>query len=120
MCSIFGDSRLYALNYETGTAYSKSVVGTTSDTSSIGDDTSETAGTYISKAVELGKGMPTAVGIAVGEKGMTGFVQKSTGEIIRIEAEPGTTIKSGAASWREKTGGGGTSEIETIYKHIGK
>lgn len=109
MCSVFGDSNLYSLYYETGTAYIKPTVGTT------GSGTTET----VNKSISLGKGMPTAVGVAIGET-MTGFVQKSTGEIVRVEAQPGLSVRSGAAAWREKTGGSGTSEIEMIYKHIVK
>ncbi|MEK7381631.1 MAG: hypothetical protein AAB075_11520, partial [Gemmatimonadota bacterium] len=105
ICSIFGDSTLYALYYETGTAYIKPVIGY--------------SGTTVLKSTSLGKGMPTAVGIAIGEK-TVGFVQKSTGEIVRIESQPGLSVKSGAAGWREKTGGGGTIELEEIYKHIVK
>lgn len=107
MCSIFGDSKLYALYYETGTAYIKPVVPQSSSDTEVAD------------SYDLGKGMPTAVGVAIGET-MTGFVQKSTGEIFRIEAQPGLSVKSGAAAWREKTGGSGTSEVEMIYKHIVK
>ena len=107
LCSIFGDSALYALYYETGTAYIKPALPVEGQT------------TTIAKSMDLGKGMPTAVGVAIGET-VSGFVQKSTGEIVRIEAQPGLGVRSGAASWREKTGGGGTSEIETIYKHIVK
>ena len=108
MCSIFGDSRLYALYYETGTAYINPVLPIDSSTS-----------VTVSKSMDLGKGMPTAVGVAIGET-VTGFVQKSTGEIVRIETEPGLDVRSGAASWKEKTGGGGTIELEEIYKHIVK
>jgi type IV pilus assembly protein PilY1 len=110
LCSVLGDSALYALYYETGTAYNKPVVGTTYDT---------VAGkTYVNKTYDLGQGMPTSVGVAIGET-VSGFVQKSTGEIVRVEAAPGLGVRSGTATWRESSGGG-TVEIETIYKHIVK
>jgi type IV pilus assembly protein PilY1 len=109
ICSVLGDSSLYALYYESGTAYNKNVVGTYTD-----------GGTeYISDSTSLGQGMPTSVGVAIGET-VSGFVQKSTGEIVRVETEPGLGVRSGAASWREKAGAGGAVEIETIYKHIVK
>ena len=109
ICSVFGDSNLYSLYYETGTAYTKSTVGTYTSGST----------EFVSKSLSLGKGMPTAVGVAVGEK-VVGYVQKSTGEIVRVETEPGFAVKSGPASWKEKAGGGGTIELEEIYKHIVK
>jgi len=105
MCSVFGDSLLYALYYETGTAYSQAVVGTTGDT--------------VDRTESLGEGMPTAVGVAIGEN-VVGYVQKSTGEIVRIETHPAFAVRSGPSSWKEKAGGGGTIEIEQIYRHIVK
>jgi type IV pilus assembly protein PilY1 len=109
-CSILGDSYLYALYYETGTAYIKPVLP--------GDGVQD-INTTVERAYSLGVGMPTSVGVAIGET-VSGFVQKSTGEIVRIETAPGLGVRSGAAAWREKSGSGGTVEIETIYKHIVK
>ena len=109
ICAMLGTSKLYALYYETGTAYSKSVVGET------GSGTSET----VSRSTDLGKGMPTTVGVAVGKK-TKGYIQTSTGTIVEIETEPAISVKSGPAGWREKTGGGGTIDIEEIYRHIVK
>jgi type IV pilus assembly protein PilY1 len=109
VCGFQGDSSIYALYYETGTAYMKPVIGTT------GSGASET----ILKTKSLGKGMPTTVGIAVGKK-TKGYVQTSTGTIVEVETQPPLAVRSGAAGWREKTGGGGSVEIEEIYKHIVK
>jgi len=109
VCSVLGDSNLYALYYETGTAYNKPVVGTYTQ-----------GGTeFVKRSESLGQGLPTSVGVAIGET-VSGFVQKSTGEIIRIETAPGLGVRSGTASWREKAGTGGTVGIESIYKHIVK
>ncbi len=105
ICAMLGDSSIYALYYETGTAYSKPVLGTSGDT--------------VLRSKSLGKGMPTTVGVAIGKK-TKGYVQTSTGTIVEIEADPASPVRSGPASWREKSGGGGTSEIEEIYKHIVK
>ena len=109
ICGFQGDSSIYALYYETGTAYIKPVIGTT------GSGATET----VLKTKTLGKGMPTTVGIAVGKK-TKGYVQTSTGTIVEVEAAPPLAIRSGAAGWREKTGGGGSVDIEEIYKHIVK
>ena len=71
------------------------------------------------RSTDLGKGMPTTVGVAVGKK-TKGFIQTSTGTIVEIETEPAISVKSGPAGWREKSGGGGTIEIEEVYRHIVK
>lgn len=113
VCSVFGSSSLYALYYETGTAYNKPVFEGEDDQ---GNDINAEE---IQKKLDLGAGMPTAVGVAVGDT-VTGFVQKSTGEIVRVKAAPGLGVKSGMSSWREKTRSGGTVEIEETYKHIVK
>lgn len=108
ICAMLGDSFLYALYYETGTAYNKSVIGT------------ETIGgtDYNKKSTLLGKGMPTTIGVAIGKK-TKGFIQTSTGTILEIE-DQGPSPRSEPAGWREKSNGGGTIEIEEIYKHIVK
>jgi len=111
ICSIFGNSYLYAVYYETGTASSTPVVG--------GNEGKFTIGTmeYVRPRISLGAGMPTSVGIAIGET-VSGFVQKSTGEIIRIEATPVTKVRSSITGWRETTGNTGNAGVETIYEHI--
>lgn len=113
ICSIFGESNLYALYYETGTSYIRPVLP--------GDDAvfTESGKEYIAGKMGIGAGMPTSVGIAIGET-ISGFVQKSTGEIIRIETQPGLGVRSGASSWRETTNSSSGTGIETIYKHIVK
>lgn len=107
VCSIFGTSQLYSLYYETGTAYRKATIGVDA-----------TTGEILSKQ-DIGQGMPTSVGVAIGET-VSGFIQKSTGEIITVESEPAIKVKSGPSSWRVEPTGGGTTGIETIYKHIAK
>ncbi|MDF1580789.1 MAG: hypothetical protein P1P74_08440 [Desulfuromonadales bacterium] len=106
-CSIFGNSKLYAVYYETGTAFNRSVVGVDSTTGEI------------FRSIDIGEGMPTSVGVAIGET-VSGFIQKSTGEIITIESEPALKVKSGPSSWYGGAAGCGTTGIETIYKHIAK
>lgn len=109
ICKFQGDGNLYILHYETGTAYYKPTVGTS------GSGTSES----VLKSRYIGEGVPTGIGVLAGEK-LVGFVQASTGELIRIEIEGVAPPISEIKAWREKTGGAGTSEIETIYKHIVK
>ena len=107
-CSFQGNSSLYALYFETGTAYSQSVIGI------YGSGAGET----IKRSTDLGKGLPTTVGVAIG-KSTKGFVQTSTGAIVEVDTAPAFGVRSGPESWKEKVGSG-TSEIEEIYKHIVK
>jgi len=106
-CAFQGNSALYGLYFETGTAYVKPVLGTE------GTGASQT----INRKKSLGKGLPTTVGIAIG-KATKGFIQTSTGAIVEIDTEPGFGVRSGAEGWKEK--GGGTSGVEELYKHIVK
>jgi type IV pilus assembly protein PilY1 len=92
VCGFGGDSYLHALYFETGTAYSQSVVGTTPD------------GTKdkVLDRVGLGVGISSSLGIHVGrEHGARGFIQQSTGTINQIDLTPALSIKSGFVNWRE-------------------
>jgi type IV pilus assembly protein PilY1 len=89
ICSFGGAGKLYAVYYTTGTAYKKSVVGT--------------SGTTVMKSKDLGYGVPSGIGIHVGqEEGGTGYVQQSTGTIMEIDINPAFKVKGGTISWREK------------------
>ena len=122
VCSIFGGSDLYAINYDTGTAadegvfssydeFGQLIVDESGDTVDINED-------EIQKSIDIGVGMPTGPALSKGET-VTAFVQKGSGQIVRIKTEfEGGTSNSGAASWREKIKDGGTVEIEQIYKRI--
>jgi len=92
ICAFGGDSYLHALYFETGTAYSQSVVGTTPE---------GTKDKVLDK-VGLGVGISSSLGIHVGrEHGARGFIQQSTGTINQIDLAPALSIKSGFVNWRE-------------------
>jgi type IV pilus assembly protein PilY1 len=92
ICGFGGDSYLHALYFETGTAYYKSVVGTTPD---------GTKDKVLDK-ISLGVGISSSLGIHVGRKhGARGFIQQSTGTINQIDLTPALGIKSGFVNWRE-------------------
>ncbi|MDH3974803.1 MAG: PilC/PilY family type IV pilus protein [Deltaproteobacteria bacterium] len=107
LCSIFGEGTLYALDYLTGTATQAAALGT--------KDIDGNTKLHLSND-SLGKGMPTSVGLVRGRDGVSGFVQTSSGKIVRIDKLnlPGGT--SAVESWRQSTEGMGTIEIEEIYK----
>ncbi|MBI3606442.1 MAG: hypothetical protein HY207_00570 [Nitrospirae bacterium] len=104
ICALLGDSFVWALYYETGTAFYKPVIG---------DD-----GTHIDKRDTLGKGLPTTVGLAIGQE-TTGFVQTSTGTIVQVTTQ-NPDDRSRVINWMEGTGGGGTAQVQTIYRHLVK
>lgn len=89
ICGFGGDSYLYALYYETGTAYFKSVVGVNPDDS-------------IKDKIDLGAGLSSSLGIHIGrEHGARGFVQQSTGTVNQVDLQPAFNVKSGFVNWRE-------------------
>ena len=92
VCRTGGDGRLYAVYYETGTPYRDGVFGLTNPT----------AGTALSRSLDIGEGRPSSLAIHVGEeKGGKMYVQQSTGEIKEIEMKPPMSPKSGAVLWWE-------------------
>jgi type IV pilus assembly protein PilY1 len=98
-CGFGGDSYLYALYFETGTAYYKSVIGLTADA-----NTPPPAGEMkVRDKTGLGKGLASSLGVHVGrESGAKGFIQQSTGTVTEIDLEPALHVKSGFIQWREK------------------
>lgn len=95
VCVAGGESYLWALYYQTGTAFYQGILGTISKTYD-----GETMLFNIPK-ISLGEGLATSPNIHVGsEDGSTVFVQTSTGDIIRIEEDNPLATKSGKTSWR--------------------
>ncbi len=99
ICKSGGNSYLYALYYETGTAFSKAVIGTGGASVDIGGHQ------YfeLNKRITLGAGMPTSVVIHAGrEEGVKGMVQLGTGVVKEIDITPATSPQSKVIFWREK------------------
>jgi type IV pilus assembly protein PilY1 len=95
VCVAGGTSYLWALYYQTGTAFYQGILGTISKTYE-----GETMLLNIPK-ISLGEGLATSPNIHVGsENGSTVFVQTSTGDIIRIEEDNPLATKSGKTSWK--------------------
>ncbi len=95
-CEFGGYSYLWALYYETGTAFKDIVFD---------------EGTVVKEGVlclieryGLGRGLASSVGIHVGKQEggkAKGFVQLSTGVIVEIPIDPAFNIRSGLRYWRE-------------------
>jgi type IV pilus assembly protein PilY1 len=99
ICSSGGESYLYGVYYETGTAYYEPVFsqGTTTVTLSGKSET------QVIDRISLGAGKASSLGIHVGQgKEATGFVQQSTGNVLTEALNPALTVKSGLRSWQEK------------------
>ena len=101
VCGFSGNSYLYALYYQTGTAYSSSVIGTSSTS------TVSVAGKTLKENltnVAIGVGLPSQVAIHVGaETGGTTFTQMSTSSIFELSFTPAQAMKSGLLYWKEGT-----------------
>lgn len=88
-CALGGNSWFYALYFETGSAYSSSVIGTS-------------GGTVLKKSTSSSVGMASSIAIHSGrESGAKAFVQMSTGEATVISFTTAINIKSAIIAWRE-------------------
>ena len=93
ICQYGGDGRLYALYYETGTAYKRDVF-------SLG---APAAGTKLERSLDLGQGRPSGLAIHLGqEKGGKLYVQQSTGTIREMVMRTPFGLKSGTTLWYEE------------------
>ncbi|MFA6899692.1 MAG: PilC/PilY family type IV pilus protein [Desulfurivibrionaceae bacterium] len=96
VCGFGGNSSLYALYYESGTAYKHTIFR---------EGTESVSGlNTVRYKLSLGAGKASSVGIHVGKNAegkVTGFVQQSTGAIEQIELGPALNLRSGFISWQE-------------------
>jgi|GEM_PF-419147 len=98
VCSFGGNSYLYALYYETGTAFKREVFenGTTYE---------KLSGTlYARDRIDLGLGMASTPTIHVGrqrDNKAEVLINKSTGEIRGIEIDPAFKIRPGLRYWKD-------------------
>ncbi|MBW1793387.1 MAG: hypothetical protein JRJ38_03000 [Deltaproteobacteria bacterium] len=101
ICEFGGNSYLYGLYYETGTAYARAVFTGGTDTVQTDDGPKE----KVLDVIDLGEGMASSSGIHIGrqEGGKAGaFIQISTGEVVGLEIDPALKPRSGLKFWIEK------------------
>ncbi len=87
-CSYEGESNVYAVYYETGTAYKEYVFDEQEELSS---------GQFgvVARVKKLGTGLPSSIGAQITEGGTAkGFAQQSTGSILEIENIIPISLKS--------------------------
>ncbi len=90
VCGFGGNGRLFALFYETGTAFKNRVMG---------EEDQDT----ILDVIGLGEGLSSSFGVHIGkEKGGTLYGQMSTGVIEQIDITPAFTLKGTPIYWREE------------------
>ncbi|MEJ2723282.1 MAG: hypothetical protein P8175_01305, partial [Deltaproteobacteria bacterium] len=99
ICSCGGESYLYGLYFETGTAWYEPVFKDGTTTMTLNGQTY----TVATDSVYLGSGKASSLGIHVGlGEDATGFVQQSTGNVLDELLNPALNVKSGLRSWQEK------------------
>jgi type IV pilus assembly protein PilY1 len=100
VCGYGGDSYLYGLYYETGTAHFESAFENNGTTSV--DINGQPVDQVVDKTT-LGYGKASSLGIHVGqEEGAKGYIQQSTGTVLNEDLTPPLNVKSGLRCWREK------------------
>ena len=100
VCGYGGDSYLYGLYYETGTAYFNP--GFENNGTTTVDINGQPVDQVVDK-ITLGYGKASSLGIHVGqEEGAKGYIQQSTGTVLNEDLTPALMIKSGLRCWREK------------------
>jgi type IV pilus assembly protein PilY1 len=88
VCSPQGSNTLYAMYYQSGTAFTSSTIGLD--------------GTTVRRKIALGQGIASKVNVVVSEGTVTGLVQSSTGQIIQVQGIGlASNIRSGVRAWRE-------------------
>ena len=95
-CQYEGQSNLYGVYYETGTAYTKSVMG-------LGGDQDASGNYEVLRKLSLGPGLALTPALHSGkEEGSRIFIQTSTGAVeILDQVNPGI-YQSGKVSWRDE------------------
>ncbi|MGB5686137.1 MAG: hypothetical protein WBM35_10005, partial [Candidatus Electrothrix sp.] len=104
-CKAEGQSFLYGLHYQTGTAPTESVFGTFDE--SDGSIKPDNSGSRINPKLSLGRGLSTTPSMHVGssdDHAAKAFIQTSTGEIIEVTQEklPYENTKSGRMDWSDR------------------
>ncbi|MBW2302213.1 MAG: hypothetical protein JRF57_00720 [Deltaproteobacteria bacterium] len=98
ICGFGGDSYLYALYFETGTAYYEPVFPGQTQDFTVGSETYQ----QVLDKVSLGSGKSSSLGFHVGqEEGTKAFIQQSTGTVLDVDTNPAFNIKSGLINWRQ-------------------
>jgi type IV pilus assembly protein PilY1 len=105
-CQAEGQSYLYGIHFQTGTAWTETVFGTFDENLSNGSD-SASKKTVVKDKLSLGRGLSTTPSMHVGsdsDNDAKAFIQTSTGEIIEVEQKnlPIKAGRSGRQNWNDR------------------
>ncbi len=105
-CEAEGQSYLYGIHFQTGTAWTETVFGTF-DKNLTNDGGSSKNTTVVKNKMSLGRGLSTTPSMHVGSDGdnaAKAFIQTSTGEIIEVEQKnlPIKGGRSGRQNWNDR------------------
>jgi type IV pilus assembly protein PilY1 len=109
-CRAEGESYLYGVHFQTGTAWTETVFGNFSGLDSKGHQIRSANGGLVMDRMSLGTGLATTPSLigggedAEGEYASKAFIQTSTGEIIEIKQEklPFGKAASGRLNWTDR------------------
>ena len=106
ICVSTGGGNLYALYYQTGTAFKDTVIGTAPSG----------ADTVVNRSITLDFGLPSQMAVQIGAQGtgaagsssnsgsigrVTGFIQSSSGVLSQLGIKPALSLWSRMLSWRD-------------------
>ncbi len=105
-CKAEGQSYLYGVHFQTGTAWTESVFGTFDESLVDNNGTNQTV-TIVKDKLGLGRGLSTTPSMHVGsdsDNAAKAFIQTSTGEIIEVEQKnlPYKNTRSGRQNWTDR------------------
>ncbi|MGX9728496.1 MAG: hypothetical protein ACTFAK_14630 [Candidatus Electronema sp. VV] len=105
-CKAEGESSLYGVHYQTGTAWTETVFGTFNRNGNIVKG--QEGGEFVMDKLSLGRGLSTSpsMHVGTGDQAAKAFIQTSTGEIIEVEQQnlPIKSGKSGRINWTDRCG----------------
>jgi type IV pilus assembly protein PilY1 len=94
-CSYEGESNVYAVYYQTGTAYKEYVFEEQKEMESPSD--------VVARVKKLGSGMPSSLSAQITSEGtIAALVQQSTGSILEIKSIAPFSLESGIIGWRSE------------------
>ncbi len=92
VCGLGGNSYFYAAYFTTGTAYYKSIIGTSSSDATV----------VLRRSESSSVGMASSIAVHAGrETGAKAYIQMSTGQATVVDFTTALSIKSGIIAWRE-------------------
>ncbi len=95
VCTALGESNVYSVYYETGTAYKRYLFEEQKDQTTPSDE--------VARTQNLGIGMPSSPSVQITDEGKAKlYFQQSTGSILTIENETASPLKSGIEGWKSE------------------